>query len=571
MLHRQACVTILLWLAMLLPATACASAPLSLFGPTPSPLSAPVRVYDRLPGDAAPESFDNVEDWQRPRTARENVDMRGGRFWLVSRFRHGEPNADWVVALANSFYGHADLYLLGEDGSTQHRASGVDEPAEFLLHRGRGVHMDAGKDYVILIAVDTPFFTSLPRIDVQTRDDYQRRVINESVLALVALGGLTALGTFILFVGVWIRDRSYLLYGGQALTLAVGWGFYFNLPYGWLGVSSAHWNFAPWFFLLTFFHASFCVRFLNLRQQAPRLAWIGRVIAATALAAMPICYFLPSWSHVAATLLVGSVVLFAVYSAGNALARGVRKARFFLAGYLAVLIPGVLILPANLGLMPDVIDNTDLLTLVGNSVEAMLLGFALADHVRLIERAREEFRQGMQDALQQASTDSLTGLGNRFAFNLALEEFLTQQGNGRERRRLLVAMVDVDGLKRINDTEGHSRGDALIRAIGRGLGQISHRNLRCFRLGGDEFAVLTTGDESAREQLVQQLDSLDRSLKLHGFPMAGISSGVCAGPDASVNVSAGDLAELLRAADRRMYEAKSRRRRNPPRNLHSVS
>ncbi|MCB1560288.1 MAG: GGDEF domain-containing protein [Xanthomonadales bacterium] len=556
---------------LMLPAGAACAVPLSVFGPAPAVLSEPVRVYQAGVDDAPPSDLAALQDWQRRHRSLENVDMRGGRFWLVTQFRHDASDSDWVVALANTFYAHADLYLLGSDGSVQRRSSGIDETAEFMLHGGRSVRIEAGVEYAIVIAVDTPFFTSLPRIDVQTRSDYQRRVIDESVLALVALGGLTALGTFILFIGIWIRDRSYLLYAGQALALAIGWAFYFNLPYGWLGIEDARWNFTPWFFLLTFFHASFCVRFLNLRQQSRRLALLGRGIAIAALAALPICFLLPAWSHIAATLLVGSVVLFAVVAATHALAHGVRKARFFLAGYLAVLLPGLLILPANLGLMPDLLDNTDLLTLLGNSVEAMLLGFALADHVRLIERAREEFRQGMQDALQQASTDSLTGLGNRFAFNLALEEFLTRQNDGRERRRLLVAMIDVDGLKRINDSEGHSRGDALIRSIGHGLAHISHRNLRCFRLGGDEFAVLTTGDESAREQLVRQLDSLDRNLKQKGFPVAGISHGVCAGPDASVHVSAGDLAELLRAADRRMYDAKAHRRRNPPRNLHSVS
>ena len=564
-------IRILLWLMLLMAATQAIATPLSLFGPAPRALSVPISIHDASPDGQPPASFATLPAWLQAHPGRASVDMQGGHFWLVSRFEHHEAGSDWTVALANSFYAHADLYLLGEDGSIQHRRSGVDEPAEFLLHRGRSVEMRPGIRYAIVIAVDTPFFTSLPRIDVQTRADYQRRVLNESVLSLISIGGLTALGTFILFVGVWIRDRSYLLYGGQALTLAIGWAFYFNVPYGWLGVSSAGWNFAPWFFLLTFFHASFCVRFLNLRQQAPRLAQVGRGIAIAALAALPICVLMPSCSHIAATLLVGSVVLFAVIAAGHALSRGVRKARFFMAGYLAVLLPGVLILPANLGLVPDPIDNTDLLTLLGNSVEAMLLGFALADHVRLIERAREEFRRGMQDALHQASTDSLTGLGNRFAFNLALEEYLTRQGDRRERRRLLVAMVDVDGLKRLNDSEGHSRGDALIGAIGQSLAQISHSQLHCFRLGGDEFAILSYGDESAREQLVKQLESIDHNLKLHGFPFAGISFGVCAGPDASVHVSAADLADLLRAADRRMYDAKAKRRSQPPRNLHSVS
>lgn len=559
----------LIWLLLLATGPVLA-APLSLFGPAPQALDQSMLVYRALPHDRPPARFAALPSWLQAHEQLPKVDMRGGRFWLLARFEHHLNEADWVVTLGNTFYAHADLYLLGDDGSVQHRGSGVGVPTEFLLHRGQPVTMKPGVRYAVLIAVQTPFFTSLPRIDIQQRGAYQQRVINESALALIALGGLAALGTFIFFIGLWIRDRSYLLYSGQALALTIGWGFYFNVPYALFGIDDARWNYAPWFFVLTFFHASFCVRFLELRQHAPRLAMLGRVLAWLALATLPVCFLLPSWSHIVATMLVGAAVLFGVYSGIRALSRGVRKARFFLAAYLATLIPGVLILPANLGLVADAIDNTDLLTLLGNWVEAMLLGFALADHVRLIERTREKFRRGMQTALRQASTDSLTGLGNRFAFNLALEEYLTQQHNAEQPGRLQVAMIDLDGLKRINDTQGHGRGDALIRTVGQGLADISHQNLQCFRLGGDEFAVLGRGDDAAHERLLKQLHTLDRSLTQRGFEMAGMSYGVCAGPDASVHVSAGEVAALLRAADHRMYQAKAQRRARRSGHLHSV-
>ena len=112
---------------------------------------------------------------------------------------------------------------------------------------------------------------------------------------------------------------------------------------------------------------------------------------------------MPSTAHLWATFLVGLAITFAVGSSIWALLNGVTQARFMLAGYLAILIPGLIILPANLGMMDDIIDNADLLVLIGNALEAMLLAVALADRVKSVEASRETFRVGMQAALQQAA------------------------------------------------------------------------------------------------------------------------------------------------------------------------
>lgn len=553
-LMRLLCGVVLLSLA-----AAAQAAPWSLFGPAPVALATAVETFVRDESAAPPPSYEAVADWKRRQQLLPNVGMHGGRYWLAAEFVPDAGTRDWVVAFGNTYFERAELWVLGSDGSVQRATSGIGVTPEYQLHRGRGFRMQADVRYAIVVDVRSRFFTSLPRLDVFRAADYERRVINENVLILLGLGGLLALGVFNLFLGLWTHNRSYVLYGGQSLSLVAGWGFYFNLPYDWLGISSPHWNFAPWFFLLTAFHAAFCVQFLDLRDYAPRMARLGRQLAIGALALMPICWLTPSWSHSAATLVVGAGLSFVLASGILALRQGVRRARFFIAAYVAILIPGVLILPANLGIVPDAVDNTDLVTLIGNAVEAMLLGFALADHLRIVERTREEFRQRMQQALVQASTDSLTGLGNRYAFNLALEAFLTPMRGTAARQRLTIAMIDLDGLKSINDNLGHAEGDALIAATGRGLARLHGADVRAFRLGGDEFAVIAPGDDLSRARVVQHLVMLEQELRAGGFPAAGLSYGLCTSGDHGV-VNAQDLADLLRLADERMYAHKLSRR-----------
>ena len=89
----------------------------------------------------------------------------------------------------------------------------------------------------------------------------------------------------------------------------------------------------------------------------------------------------------------------------------------------------------------------------------------------------------LEEALEK---DSLTGVASRDLFCLTLEFALKQ----RLPKPIIIAYLDVDGLKRINDTRGHGRGDRLLVAIGEAWRTVSRRGDMMARLGGDEFAVM---------------------------------------------------------------------------------
>ncbi|MEM8924835.1 MAG: EAL domain-containing protein [Actinomycetota bacterium] len=89
---------------------------------------------------------------------------------------------------------------------------------------------------------------------------------------------------------------------------------------------------------------------------------------------------------------------------------------------------------------------------------------------------------------RQAHTDALTGLANRARFNGELGRCIERFRSHGEPFALL--SLDADNLKAVNDTLGHSAGDALIQAIACTLDQTTRLPVLCARLGGDEFAVL---------------------------------------------------------------------------------
>jgi diguanylate cyclase (GGDEF)-like protein len=150
-----------------------------------------------------------------------------------------------------------------------------------------------------------------------------------------------------------------------------------------------------------------------------------------------------------------------------------------------------------------------------------------------------------------AQTDPLTGLLNRRGFAEALAAGRVRQPSG------VLAYLDMDGLKRVNDRHGHAAGDAAIRALAARLaGAVAPGELAA-RLGGDEFALWLPGSEldAAGERCMP----LGAPGPLPGFPDAGDTAVA-----ASIGLAAvapGDAADaLLARADAAMYSRKRDRR-----------
>jgi diguanylate cyclase (GGDEF)-like protein/PAS domain S-box-containing protein len=180
-------------------------------------------------------------------------------------------------------------------------------------------------------------------------------------------------------------------------------------------------------------------------------------------------------------------------------------------------------------------------------------------HERLVEACVHlcalaiERHEAKAHIAQLAYYDTLTGLPNRTLLGGEIDQCIARAAN--ENRPMAVLFLDVDNFKDVNDTLGHSAGDALLVEIARRL----QRQLRVgdivSRLGGDEFVVILNDCESGNASAVADriLAALAQPIELDGMALpVSASIGISLFPE-----DGRDREALLKHADTAMYEAKS--------------
>lgn len=186
--------------------------------------------------------------------------------------------------------------------------------------------------------------------------------------------------------------------------------------------------------------------------------------------------------------------------------------------------------------------------------EEMLARVATAMRLRkLLVRAQVE-----------SMLDPLTGLGNRRAFTIALDEEIAR--HRRYIHPLALILLDADDLKEVNDTLGHAIGDELLKFVARAMRSTARATDGTFRLGGDEFVILLP--ETGRDTAACVVVRLRQELEVERYgpedhrSIPSVSFGVAVMPD-----DARDGDGLVKAADRELYRMKAARGRGrlPPR------
>ena len=144
-----------------------------------------------------------------------------------------------------------------------------------------------------------------------------------------------------------------------------------------------------------------------------------------------------------------------------------------------------------------------------------------------------------------SQTDMLTGVYNRNAMNNRISDDIN--GKNEIKKPFGVFFIDVNGLKTVNDTQGHLAGDNLLKDVASTLNELKSPNNEVYRIGGDEFMIIAVNTSCDAFEKVQDilLENCERVGRAH------FAVGSCHSEENS------DILKAMQKADARMYERKA--------------
>lgn len=527
-----------------------------------------------------------IEDIQRPEIQNRFTPIAEKPVWVGKRapvawiqFRvpeHASAEADgspdwvpnaaalpirWLLRVRPSFsiiLDSVELYIPHKDGGFSRYVTGALNPESAL-------------------ELDSRYFLfGLPE-DVYTRDCYLRLSSSTDVLIHLELlspkaitatelptfviygiifGILFAMVAYSIFMLISLKDRSYLFY--ILFTISIGlWLFYVQ------GFSKALFGKVPyvdqtmlwlWAGMFITWGMVFSISFLKLKQGSLllsvmlALALLGAIVSAAGLF---------GWHRIAFSLshylgIVAPAVI--IFAAAIRLSRGYKPAVSFLIAWLFLALGGLVFSLMGLQILPVTFVTINALS-IGVALESLLLGLALADRFRRLELEKTELEKAQKKYRELSYSDTLTGFYNKlFIANYFENELVGQQ---QANKNIAGILMDVDNLKTINDSLGHSAGDNMLLALAESVRTCVRGDDLVCRLNSDELVILlpaTTKENAFRvaERIRIRFETDSINVVNDKAIYCTVSLGVIQLQDSE------DMGSFLARADKAMYEAKHR-------------
>ncbi|UTF60293.1 diguanylate cyclase [Gilvimarinus sp. DA14] len=465
------------------------------------------------------------------------------------------------------------LLRVEADDSVSVQRQGERYANAYPFSYGFYVHWPAGEQRRLTVILQSDYLYAPMRLWVSEQENYQALSRLELAVQWLCLGAGLALSIHNLIIFFASRRAMHFYYAMFAASWVFGWAQVLQVPkeiFAWQS-PSLHW---PGFLLLPITSVLFYSDFLDLKHHLPRLyrASMGNGIAS--VLSIPIAMVWPGSGVVFASVFTAIMMALALAAGIVRLRSGFKPARYFLLAYIMLLVPNLISNLVNLGVISPPPFNVYLFGLVGTALDALLLAFAMAytlqlinqENIRLknnlggivaerteaLEKAQHELQKRNAELKSMAYTDPLTRLLNRRSFEQSLQQ--EAERSARQHTGFSLLMIDLDFFKKINDQFGHKVGDDCLIMVA----DLLRNNVRAIdvvsRLGGEEFCVLMPATDVAEARHLAH--RIGEKLAATPIPECDGKRLTCSiGIAYSTDFPAGS--DLLEKADSALYQAKA--------------
>ena len=346
-----------------------------------------------------PNFSSQINTWLTRFPERNMGDHFKDRYVTVFDVYNDTKIQQWFIYPSGSVVEKISIHLFSEEGPAQSFVSGHGLINQQALHYGSQLSIKPGEQKRVLMVFSSDFFFAPLKITLQPLAQSKQLFAAENVVLLLSLGICLALGIYNLFIYFVTRVRLYLFYALSTGFYTLGWSAVFAVFEFTQWASLSMWL-MPAFLLGAAFSALFHIEFLHLQVTSPIITKFYWMLALGCCLSLPFAFYSQAVGLILVSLLSSAILLIGLYAGSKAWCSGYKPARYFVAALICLTLPNIVSNLLNLHILDSVNLNIYLLGLVGVALDTLILAFALAEKVRLVNYRNHELNTQLEQTVE---------------------------------------------------------------------------------------------------------------------------------------------------------------------------
>jgi signal transduction histidine kinase/CheY-like chemotaxis protein/HPt (histidine-containing phosphotransfer) domain-containing protein len=347
-----------------------------------------------------PSQLGQLDTWLQTLTSHQSTSVMGDRYVVAFEIYNDTQLTEWFIYPYGSVVQSIEILSFSVDNPVSSFKSGYGLKNQQDFHYGNKIAIFPGQRKTLLMIFESEYFFAPIKIVVKPHAQAEKLFQSENVILLISLGMCLALGIYNLFIFFSTRNKQYLTYAIATFAYAFGWAAVFGVP-EYVGLNgSEHWL-MPAYIVGALFTSLFNIQFLRLEESAPKTAKTLKINALLATISLPFAFFSQGVGLYLASLFTSIVCILGIYSGVRSWIGGYSPAKYFVFALLSAVLPNMIGNLMNLGVLPGLNINIYLLGLIGNSLDSLLLAFALAAQLRLLTLQNIELTASLENTVQE--------------------------------------------------------------------------------------------------------------------------------------------------------------------------
>ena len=347
-----------------------------------------------------PNQLRQLDTWLHSLASHQTTNVLGDKYAVAFEIYNDTQLTEWFVYPYGSVVQNIEILSFGLDNLASSFKTGHNLKNQQDFHYGSKIDILPGQRKTLLMIFESEYFFAPIKILVKPHGQAEQQFQLENVILLISLGMCLALGIYNLFLFFSTRNIQYLTYALATFAYAFGWSSVFAVP-EYVGIKSSDHGLMPAYILGAIFTSLFNIQFLRLEESAPKMAKACKVIVLFAAISLPFAFYNQGIGLYLASSFTSVVCILGLYSGIRRWMNGYSPAKYFVFALLSVVLPSMVGNLMNLGVLPGLNVNIYLLGLIGNSLDSLLLAFALAAQLRLLTLQNIELSATLENAVQQ--------------------------------------------------------------------------------------------------------------------------------------------------------------------------